>query len=104
MINYLHERAECRSKIIASYFGDDKVASCGICDNCLQQKSIRLSKEEFDDINNRIVNSVKEHSIQTKDLLQRLGGINKEKAWRVLSYLQAENKIEMDHAGWIRLK
>jgi ATP-dependent DNA helicase RecQ len=104
MINYIHEGAECRSKIIARYFGDHKVSSCGICDNCLQQKSILLSKEEFEHINNRIVSSVKENSIQTKDLLQRLAGINKQKAWRVLSYLQAENKIEMDDAGWIRLK
>ena len=104
MINYIHERAECRSKIIASYFGDHKVSSCGICDNCLQQKSIRLSKEEFDDINDRIVNSVRENSIQTKDLLQQLAGINKQKAWRVLNFLQAENKIELDDAGWIRLK
>jgi ATP-dependent DNA helicase RecQ len=104
MINYIHERAECRSKIIASYFGDQKVTSCGICDNCLEQKSIRLSKEEFDHINDRIVNSVRENSIQTKDLLQQLAGINKQKAWRVLSFLQAENKIEMDDAGWIRLK
>ncbi|TMI77484.1 MAG: RecQ family ATP-dependent DNA helicase [Bacteroidetes bacterium] len=104
MINYIHERAECRSKIIAWYFGDHKVASCGVCDNCLQQKSIRLSKEEFDHISNRIVQSVKERSIQTKELLQQLAGVNKEKAWRVLSFLQAEDKIEMDHAGWIRLK
>jgi ATP-dependent DNA helicase RecQ len=104
MINYIHEGAECRSKIIASYFGDHKVSSCGICDNCLQLKSIRLSKEEFDSINDRIVNSVRENSIQTKDLLRQLAGINKQKAWRVLSFLQAENKIEMDDAGWIRLK
>jgi ATP-dependent DNA helicase RecQ len=104
MVNYIHEGAECRSNIIASYFGDVEVRNCGICDNCLRQKSIRLSKEEFDHINNRIVNSVRENSIQTKDLLEQLSGINKQKAWRVLSFLQAENKIEMDDAGWIRLK
>jgi ATP-dependent DNA helicase RecQ len=104
MIDYIHERAECRSKMIASYFGDNKVTSCSICDNCLQQKTIRLSKEEFDHINDRIVNSVGGNSIQTKDLLQQLAGINKQKAWRVLNFLQAENKIEMDDAGWIRLK
>jgi len=104
MINYMHETAECRSKIVASYFGDHQLSSCGVCDNCLKQKSIRLSKEEFDDIHDRIVKNVKEHSILTKDLLQQLAGINKQKAWRVLSFLQAENKIEMDDAGWIRLR
>lgn len=104
MVHYMHQTAECRSKFIASYFGDHKTKDCGICDNCLQQKSIQLTQEEFADINDRIVNSVRDNSVHTKELLQQLKGIKKEKAWRVLSFLQAENKIEMDDAGWIRLK
>lgn len=104
MIRYIHETVECRSRIIASYFGDHNIQDCGICDNCLRQKSIHLSKEEFDTINNRIVDSVKDQSIHTKELLQHLKGIKKEKAWKVLSFLQAENKIELDKTGWVRLK
>ncbi len=104
IIRYIHEAVICRSKIIASYFGDQKVKDCGICDNCLRQKSIQLSREEFESINLRIVNSVKEQSIHTKELLQNLKGIKKEKAWKVISFLQAENKIELDKTGWIHLK
>ena len=104
MIRYIHETVICRSKVIASYFGDQKVKDCGICDNCLRQKSIQLSREEFESINLRIVNSVKEQSIHTKELLQNLKGIKKEKAWKVISFLQAENKIELDKTGWIHLK
>ncbi len=104
MVRYIHETVECRSRNIASYFGDHNIQDCGICDNCLRQKSIHLSKEEFDTINNRIVDSVKEQSIHTKELLQHLKGIKKEKAWKVLSFLQAENKIELDKTGWVRLK
>lgn len=104
IINYIHEGVECRSKIIASYFGDHKIKSCGICDNCLRQKSIQLTKEEFDTINHKIVSSVKEQSMHPRELLQSLKGIKKEKAWKVIDFLQAENKIELDHTGWIRLK
>ena len=104
MIRYIHETIKCRSKIIASYFGDQEVNDCGICDNCLRQKSIQLTREEFENINNRIVSSVKEQSIHSKELLQHLKGIKKEKAWKVISFLQAENKIELDKTGWIRLK
>jgi ATP-dependent DNA helicase RecQ len=104
MIQYVHETTECRSKLIGSYFGDRELNDCGICDNCLRQRSIHLSKEEFDSINSRIVNSMKDKSIHTKELLQQLKGIKKEKAWKVLHHLHAENKIELDKAGWVRLK
>ena len=104
MIQYVQEMTGCRSKMIGSYFGDHELKDCGICDNCLRNRSIHLSKEEFDSINSRIVNSMKDQSIHTKELLQQLAGINKEKAWQVLHHLQAENKIELDKAGWVRLK
>jgi ATP-dependent DNA helicase RecQ len=104
MLGYIHETVECRSKIIAAYFGDHETKDCGVCDNCLRQKSIHLTREEFEDINNRIVNSVKKQSIHTGELLQQLKGIKKEKAWKVINFLQAENKIEMDKTGRVRLR
>jgi len=104
MIQYIHEGGECRSRIIASYFGDDDVKECGICDNCLSQKAIRLSKDEFESINKLIMDSVMWRPIHTKDLLQHLKGIQKGKAWKVINFLQAENKIEVDKTGFIRLK
>jgi len=104
MVNYIKEEAECRSRIIGSYFGDDKIRACGICDNCLKQKAAHLTKEEFELLHHRIINIVKYESLHTKDLLLKLNGIKKEKAWKVIEYLQAENKIEMDKNGWVKLK
>jgi len=37
-------------------------------------------------------------------MLLRLDTIKKEKAWKVIEFLQAENKIEMDAGGWVKLK
>ena len=104
MVQYVQQTTQCRSKRIGSYFGDDRLNDCNICDNCLRKRTVHLSKEEFDNINSRIINSMKDQSIHTRDLLQQLDGINKEKAWKVLQHLQAENKIELDKAGWVRLK
>ena len=104
MIKYVQEATECRSKMIGSYFGDRELRDCGICDNCLRRRAIHISKEEFESINSRIVKSMKDQSIHTKELLEQLKGIQKEKAWKVLHHLQAENKIELDKGGWVRLK
>jgi ATP-dependent DNA helicase RecQ len=104
MIKYVQEETECRSQIIANYFGDQEVRPCGICDNCLRKKGTSLNKEEFETIHHRIVNIVKYEPLLIKDLLLKLTGIKKEKAWKVIEFLQAEHKIEMDNGGWIRLK
>lgn len=104
MAAYVKEEAECRSRIIGNYFGDEKIKACGICDDCLRQKSAQLSQEEFEVLHHRIINMVKYESLHTKDLLQKLNSIKKEKAWKVLEFLQAENKIEMDARGWVKLK
>ncbi|MBI5856433.1 MAG: RecQ family ATP-dependent DNA helicase [Sphingobacteriales bacterium] len=104
MSGYIKEDAACRSRIIGCYFGDENIKACGICDNCLKQKSTRLTKEEFETLYHRIINMVKYETLHTRDLLLKLNGIKKEKAWKMLELLQAENKIEMDAGGWVRLK
>ena len=90
--------------MIGSYFGDNNVRACGICDNCIRQKATTLSKEEFEALHHRIINIVKYESLHTRDLLQKLSGVKKEKAWKVLEFLQTENSIEMDKTGWVKLK
>jgi ATP-dependent DNA helicase RecQ len=104
MIEYVNEKVDCRSRTIASYFGDHSVRNCGVCDNCLSQKTIHITREEFDMINHKIVDSVKRESMDARQLLQQLTGIKKEKAWKVINFLQAENKIELDKKGHIHLK
>lgn len=104
MTRFIKNETECRSKIIGAYFGDMGVRSCGICDNCLRIKAVSLSKEEFESIHKDIVTTLQQRSLRTKELLTALGSIKKEKAWKVIEFLQAENKIEMDTAGLVRLK
>ena len=40
--------------------------------------------------------------LHSNDVMMQLKGIRKEKAWKVIDHLQAENKIEVDRDGWIR--
>ncbi|MGZ8509157.1 MAG: RecQ family ATP-dependent DNA helicase [Chitinophagaceae bacterium] len=101
MTRYIKEEIKCRSRIIGSYFGDDKLRSCGICDNCLRQKAITLSKEEFENIYAGILKIIRIEPVHIKELMRKLNGIKKEKAWKVIEFLQAENTIEMDNTGMV---
>lgn len=103
MLQYVGEQVACRSKILATYFGDTHAKSCGICDNCLEQKNLTLSDEEFESIRYRILNIIKYESLTAAQLMQQLSGIGKKKAWKVMDYLQAEEIISMNRDGVIRL-
>jgi ATP-dependent DNA helicase RecQ len=41
MIQYMDMTEGCRSRFLASYFGDKEAVDCGICDHCLQNRGIR---------------------------------------------------------------
>jgi len=103
MTRFVFSETQCRSKLIGHYFGDSDMKNCGICDNCLRLKSVKLSKEEFENIHQTIVTTLRHRSLMAKELLNSLNGIKKEKAWKVIEFLQAENKIEMDETGKINL-
>lgn len=101
MLRYLHLQKDCRSKYISAYFGDIAVKECGICDVCLHKKGNSLTEEEFNKIKGRIFYHVDGMAIPVKELLQHLHNIKKEKIWKVLEFLQSENKIAIDEFGII---
>ncbi len=104
MLHYVREETACRSAEIGNYFGDEAIRPCGICDNCFRRKNVQLTKEEFESLHHRIINMVKYEALHSRDLLLKLSDTKKEKAWKVIEFLQAENKIEVDRDGKVMLK
>jgi ATP-dependent DNA helicase RecQ len=103
MIAYT-EITGCRSKFINKYFGDTNAKPCGICDNCLNAAPKELSAAEFRKFSSLIFESLQTRSRSTEELLAELKELKKEKAWKILEFLQAEDKIEFDQKGLIKLK
>jgi ATP-dependent DNA helicase RecQ len=99
IVNYIHSTIDCRSKIIAAYFNAPSANVCGICDNCINQKAIDVSKEEFEKIAAAIIMLVKDTAMPLKDVQQKLQNVKKEKIWKVINFLQAENKIAVTKEG-----
>lgn len=88
----------CRSQYINTYFGDAETRPCGICDNCLKAKTTPLSQEEFALIHQKITTVLQSGGFLPEQLIQQLG-VSKEKAWQVLTFLQAEQKVSIDKNG-----
>jgi ATP-dependent DNA helicase RecQ len=93
IIQYVQELVTCRSKMIGAYFGDTKLHNCKVCDNCLRQKKVHIDEKEFEKISERIQTVLAPQPLPSKELLDRLGSFKKEKAWQVIEFLQAEDKL-----------
>jgi ATP-dependent DNA helicase RecQ len=91
----------CRSQAIAAYFGSPPVKACGVCDNCINQKALTISQEEFDRIAVRITEGAATGKTIT-ELLSGTGTIGKEKFWKVMNYLLAEEKLSISADGMIK--
>ncbi len=103
MLRYMESYKECRSRYISIYFGGTKIKECGICDSCLQHKNSPLTQEEFKRIEERIYHHVTGKGIAVKELLDHLNGFKKDKAWKVLGFLQSEKKIEISDYGFVKI-
>ncbi|MEO7305931.1 MAG: ATP-dependent DNA helicase RecQ [Ferruginibacter sp.] len=101
MINYIKSSTGCRSRHIANYFTDMKINACGICDNCINEKGIHISTEEFNSIRDRMMTITNDAPLAVNEILNSLKEVKKEKVWKVIEYLQAENEIQSDKDGKI---
>ena len=101
MIGYIENSLQCRSQLIARYFNDFKVKQCGICDNCINQKSLDITGDEFDKIVTYIFDKIESRETTIDELLDQKIKIKKEKLWKVIDYLQAEDKIQISRDGII---
>jgi ATP-dependent DNA helicase RecQ len=94
---------DCRSIVINTYFGDSSTAPCGTCDNCRRSKNNPLSTAEFERIYGSFKSKLAAQPLTATDLLQDLNGVQKEKAWQVICFLQAEKKLYTDAYGRLTL-
>jgi ATP-dependent DNA helicase RecQ len=101
MLGYVKTKA-CRSKMIGNYFNDLSIKSCGICDNCINDKEITVTTIEFENITAAIEKLTEKAALPSNELLKNLIAFKKEKVWKVLNFLQSENKIIISAEGKIK--
>jgi len=99
MLGFIKDASTCRSKLIAAYFNAPTAKLCGICDNCINEKTLVISTEEFEHISSVVLQLVNNMPLSVKDIQQHLKNVKKEKLWKVINYLLSENKVTTDKEG-----
>lgn len=99
MVAFTESTVQCRSIQIADYFNGSIEKKCGICDNCINQQTITISKEDFDIVHDHILKQVNKAAVSINELLQPLSKIKKEQYWKVLDYMQEEKMIFLNKEG-----
>ncbi|MFV0482690.1 MAG: ATP-dependent DNA helicase RecQ [Bacteroidales bacterium] len=64
IIKYATQNNECRSKVLVSYFGEEKSTDCGHCDVC-NKKNTQVDKNELRTL---IINELSKRPIKIKDV------------------------------------
>ncbi|MEO5942211.1 MAG: ATP-dependent DNA helicase RecQ [Ferruginibacter sp.] len=104
IIAYVNNKKDCRSKIIASYFGDDNVAKCKICDNCINAAEKEMTAKLFKDLSDKIFSLLKNEPMNIETLVKSLIPAKEKNIWKAIDYLVAENLVSTDSEKFIRLK
>lgn len=99
MLNFIEKKNGCRSQAIGNYFNDFTIKPCGICDNCLNQKNLIISTEEFDNITTDLLKVIDKKPLSIHHVFQNLKHFKANKLWKVLDFLQNEEKIRIHPDG-----
>jgi ATP-dependent DNA helicase RecQ len=104
MKSYVGTSSECRSIMIAKYFGDESVEPCGICDNCIGKRKREITAVEFRQVSSMIISEISNKPYSLMALSEKLKGFSKEKINEVVKFLQSEEKVTVNGEGQICLK
>lgn len=104
MIDYVKDETICRSKTIGQYFGDEAIDDCGVCDVCLWKKGNEISAAEFEQIRQFVFDKAARDGFVLKTVLDKMGSKQREKVWKVVEHLIAEEKLQLNVEGKVFLR
>lgn len=97
------QNSDCRSKFIATYFGDTAHDDCGICDRCISKKSKPSQKKISTDLLKKIKILLSEKPM-TETELSEIALAELKNVREVLDFLSAEEMVKMNINGKFELK
>ena len=100
--DFVSGNTKCRSQYLLEYFGECDTKRCGICDVCQERNELGLTEFEFDAIVDQIRPLLQSQAMELNAILNRLTGIQHEKAIGVIQWLADNDKISLEADGTYR--
>ncbi len=102
VINFLNNTGLCRSRQLLKYFGETISQRCGKCDVCIEQNKLEISNLEFDKLQSKIEELLKEYPRSIKEIADKFTATSEDKIIKVVQWLldnrqicyNAEKKLE----------
>ncbi len=98
------ETPTCRSQQLLSYFGETGSDKCGICDVCTGRNSSKFSADEFERLQNKIINLLKRENLTPKEVLDSFAPKYEKRLLIVLDYLYKEEIVGRNKEGRLVLE
>lgn len=98
MVHYVQNTAQCRTRLLQAYFGEETKEACGVCDTCLKQKSKPGQTERLREQIRQAVAEESGQRISPRALADRLGA-PADRVAETIRQLLAEEELRYDAAG-----
>jgi ATP-dependent DNA helicase RecQ len=100
---YYINQKQCRSKIIANYFGEESIADCGTCNNCTRAKKQTLNQEIIDTLQQQISNLLRAHESTMYDLQHQLSSYDSGEIQQVVYAMLEQDLLQFRPNGNLTL-
>ncbi len=95
-ISYYASQADiCRSRLLLSYFDENKTDDCGQCDVCLSQGKRDVSNESFEEIASSIKELLREEELLISTVIDRLQHHPPEKITATIRFLLDRGEVAL---------
>ena len=96
IIRYTVSDAECRSRMLVSYFGESNSANCEVCDICLKRKRDVLKGSQRRDIEKEILSLLADSNLTITQVVTKMPGYKENDVLAVVRWLIEEDYIQTD--------
>ncbi len=101
VIKYINEKAICRSRQLLHYFNETNYQDCHYCDVCLANKT---NEFEESDIENGILEIVKNNNVNLTELIKVLGRYNTKTVVHAVNQLLDDEVLKIDENKFLVIK
>ncbi len=93
---------KCRSVQLVEYFGENDPLKCGQCDVCLQEKKQLKQHAEYETVNERVQQIIKENDCDINILTGYFSSLQTDLVLKIVAHYIDEGKIQETYDGVLR--